>query len=155
MRSLLRALCVLSLGIASSASAVVMAWTPAGSNAQTTCSTPTATANSANCNNAVFTPTIKGSYTGSASPYGTFDQGGNLYEWNEATFVSGSFRVLRGGSFPFAPGALAATDRDNQAAAGESDDLGFRVVPEPSELGLQVAGVIALLGLAGWRRVRA
>ena len=128
---------------------------PAGSNAQTACSTPTAAANSANCQNAVFTPTIKGSYTGSASPYGTFDQGGNLYEWNEAIFVSGSFRVLRGGSFPFAPNALAATDRDSQGAADGSDDLGFRLVPEPGKDLLLVSGVLSLLGLAGWRRARA
>ncbi len=31
------------------------------------------------------------------SPYGTFDQGGNVGEWNEAHF--GSYRGVRGGSF--------------------------------------------------------
>jgi hypothetical protein len=32
-----------------------------------------------------------------SSPYGTFDQGGNVFEWNEA--ISGSSRGLPGGSF--------------------------------------------------------
>src|SRR5262249_45501879 len=39
-----------------------------------------------------------GEFANSASPYGTFDQGGNVWEWNE-TQVSGSTRGLRGGSF--------------------------------------------------------
>ena len=34
--------------------------------------------NRANCDDAVGDLTIVGSYTGSASPYGTFDQGGNV-----------------------------------------------------------------------------
>ena len=34
----------------------------------------------------------------SDSPYGTFDQGGNVWEWNEAVFY-GSYRGVRGGSF--------------------------------------------------------
>ena len=42
--------------------------------------------------------TDAGSYTGSASPVGTFDQGGNVFEWNEA-IISGSSRGVRGGSF--------------------------------------------------------
>src|SRR5262245_7192578 len=68
---------------------------PAGSDTQTTCSTPTAIANHANCGWAVgdgdpvradVTPV--GSYPGSASPYGTFDQGGNVEEWIEASIDS-------------------------------------------------------------------
>ena len=41
--------------------------------------------------------TSVGSYPGSASPYGTFDQGGNVFEWNEA--IAGTNRVARGGNF--------------------------------------------------------
>lgn len=38
--------------------------------------------------------TEAGAFTNSASPYGTFDQGGNVWEWNE-TVVAGSLRGLR------------------------------------------------------------
>jgi formylglycine-generating enzyme required for sulfatase activity len=39
-----------------------------------------------------------GSYSGSASPYGTFDQGGNVAEWNDA--IANQFeRGIRGGSW--------------------------------------------------------
>ena len=38
-----------------------------------------------------------GEHENSPSPYGTFDQGGNIFEWNE-TIIDGS-RVVRGGSW--------------------------------------------------------
>jgi formylglycine-generating enzyme len=124
---------------------------PAGSNTLPTCSTPTATANRANCNNAVGDLTSKGSYTGSASPYGTFDQGGNVWQWNEA--IIGSLRGIRGGNFYNSAFSLAASSRNGNAPTGEFSGLGFRLamVPEPNTGLLVLAG---LLGLAGWRRVR-
>ena len=42
--------------------------------------------------------TVVGEFQNSASPYGTFDQGGNEWEWNEAV-LSGSSRGSRGGAF--------------------------------------------------------
>ena len=36
---------------------------------------------------------------GGASPYGAFDMGGNVWEWNDLTGVSGSFRGSRGGAW--------------------------------------------------------
>ncbi len=41
--------------------------------------------------------TLVGEFELSDSPYGTFDQGGNVWEWNE-TRVLGSSRLVRGGS---------------------------------------------------------
>ena len=59
-----------------------------------TCAAPSATPNTANCEVAVGGPTDVGAYTLSASPYGTFDQGGNVSEWNETGL--GSTLGIRG-----------------------------------------------------------
>jgi len=79
---------------------------PAGTNTQIVCASPGATANTASCNS-VAGITAVGSYPGSPSPYGTFDQGGNLWEWNEAV-VAGSNRAVRGGAFHVAALLTAA-----------------------------------------------
>ena len=67
----------------------------------------------------------------SDSPYGTFDQGGNVWEFNEA--VVGSYRGgLRGGSC--APGAadgLQASRRYDTLPPLERYDWGFRVAEVP------------------------
>jgi formylglycine-generating enzyme len=121
---------------------------PARSNTQTVCAAPGATPNTANCNNAVGGVTDVGAYMGSASPNGTFDQGGNVSEWNEE-IVGGSDRGFRGGSWLDVASGLAASGPPGGAdPSNESGFVGFRVaslVPEPST---SLPAVIALAGLA-------
>jgi len=123
---------------------------PPGSDTQTTCSGPTAVANRANCGNAVSNLTIRGSYTGSASPYGTFDQGGNVYEWNES-IVAGTQRGIRGGGFVDAAAFTAASSSNFQSPQSAFSSYGFRVasIPEP---GTGLLLMMGLLGIASWRR---
>jgi formylglycine-generating enzyme required for sulfatase activity len=129
---------------------------PAGSNHATTCAAPTATPNSANCNAAAFPPfgelTPVGSYTGSASPYGAFDMGGDVHQWNDAIF--GSDRGLRGGNFLASSFFLAASSGGENSPTIEYDFIGIRLsmIPEPGTGLLVFAG---LLGLSGWRRASA
>ena len=87
-----------------------------------------------------------GEFQNSASPYGTFDQGGNLWEWNEALVKDGyAYRGMRGGSFGHDVYGLQASRRNlgDPSIVGyitptlETDWIGFRVsevVPEPSSL---------------------
>ena len=64
----------------------------------------------------------------SDSAYGTFDQGGNVREWNEADVLGdGSSRGQRGGSWSSGAASLQASDRANSLATLESSDEGFRI----------------------------
>jgi formylglycine-generating enzyme required for sulfatase activity len=54
--------------------------------------------------------TVVGAHENSASAYGTFDQGGNLWEWNEAVLYTTS-RGIRGGSWYGSAGPLSASSR--------------------------------------------
>ncbi len=128
---------------------------PTASNTAPIAEAPPGGSNSANYNNFVVGDlTDVGAYTASDSPYGTFDQGGNVWEWNEA-LISGSFWGLRGGSIFFHSGSLLASFRINRYYLPTGEDLfiGFRVaslsVPEPSTGVLAIAGCGILLR---WRK---
>jgi formylglycine-generating enzyme len=71
----------------------------------------------------------------SASFYGTFDQGGNVWEWNEAV-ISSSFRGLRGGSWNDVSvfSNLAASVRSDHFPTYENFNIGFRVASNPAPL---------------------
>ena len=89
-----------------------------------------------------------GEFENSASAYGTFDQGGNVWEWNEALWPS-PYRVTRGGDFDKIANALSAAQRYNTNPASDFSTLGFRVaaVPEPSSLIALGSGILALAGM--------
>ena len=124
---------------------------PAGSDTPTACSAPTAAPNHGNCNEAVGDLTAVGSYTGSASPYGTFDQGGNVYEWNEQIYLGGSYRQSSGGDFYDAGDRLGANAGDIfRYQTDQLPGLGFRLamIPEPG------TGALVTVGLLGFARRR-
>jgi formylglycine-generating enzyme required for sulfatase activity len=109
---------------------------PAGTNEPIACAPPGAIPNTANCEDVVGTLTDVGAYTGSASPYGTFDQGGNVYQWNEQMVpyqwdqhlvITGSDRGLRGGSWSYYAYALAGASADLGSPTIEGNYIGFRV----------------------------
>ena len=79
----------------------------------------------------------------SASFYGTFDQGGNVDEWNESLAKAG-YRGVRGGSWDRNEATVVAPGISSDGATHEHSNIGFRVamVPEPSALAL--AGIGAL-----------
>lgn len=89
----------------------------------------------------------------SDSFFGTSDQGGNVWEWNDA--VMGSSRGMRGGCWDSSQNGavyLASSFRSSMSPVGENYGIGFRLatVPEPS------AGLLTALacGVAITRRQR-
>jgi sulfatase modifying factor 1 len=81
--------------------------------------------------------TTVGAYTLSKSPYGTADQGGNVWEWTEKYTSSSSTRVRRGGAFDsIGSTELNAANRDGIAPTSETDDMGFRLATIPTPTGV-------------------
>ena len=92
-----------------------------------------------------------GAFSESGSAYGTYDQGGNVFQWNDDV-TSDSSRGFRGGSWSDGDSNnLRSGQRLYNVPTLHKFNLGFRLasVPEPSTIGL-----IALLGtgLLLWKR---
>ncbi len=69
-----------------------------------------------------------GEFQNSDSPYGTFDQCGNIWEWNEGLiFDTNDFRGLRGGAFTSYLTTLQASFRYNLTPKDARSFVGFRV----------------------------
>jgi formylglycine-generating enzyme required for sulfatase activity len=94
-----------------------------------------------------YDTTPVGSYPYS-SYYGTFDQGGEVFQWNESIYSSPEYsdRGQRGGSFS-REGASQSSVLDGGPPSGDSDDIGFRVsqVPEPASVGILAFGLSGML----------
>ncbi len=103
------------------------------------------TSNEANCNNPNYTDptnylTPAGTFAASPGPYGTYDMGGDLFQWNEAIF--GSSRGIRGGNWYSESTLLASSDRGGAPPTLEINVVGFRdasAVPEPGSLALALS----------------
>jgi formylglycine-generating enzyme required for sulfatase activity len=103
-----------------------------------------------------------GAFSGSGSFYGTFDQSGNVYQWNDLDGLasSGSSRGLRGGNWDYSnPFGLSSSGSNSIFPSYEYVNIGFRLaspvaVPEPSTW-VMAAGGLACAGWGAWRRRRA
>ena len=98
-----------------------------------------------------------GAFTNSESFYGTFDQSGNVYQWNDldGLAASGSSRGLRGGGWNGSAFGLSSSIGGTSDPSDELDDIGFRLaspvpVPEPSTWVMGLAGIAC----GGWQMYR-
>jgi len=100
----------------------------------------------ANYSNAVGDTTPVGSYP-YPSYYGTYDQGGDVFQWNESIYNSGFYRGQRGGAFDFADISLQSGNGFSGNPSDDDGPFGFRVsqVPEPASVGILAFGMGGLL----------
>lgn len=98
-------------------------------------------ANSANFNNCADWNSQNGNVTtvgsnGGPSYYGTYDQSGNLFEWNDLSGSSGSLRGLRGGFWGNTSASFLSSsfDAGSDVASSEFNDYGFRLASSSSAL---------------------
>jgi len=126
-------------------------------------------ANQANYNNGVFSVTQSGgqdsnqnyltdvgAFSGNGSFYGTFDQSGNVYQWNDLNGTSSSVRGRRGGAWNGNASSLSSSSRTPTATSLGNSSIGFRLaapVPEPSTYAMALAG-LACGGYLLFRRRR-
>jgi formylglycine-generating enzyme required for sulfatase activity len=99
---------------------------PTGSNAAPTAEVPPGGAGSANFNSVVNALTPVGAYTATDGFYGTFDQGGNVREWNDSVSFN-MFRGVRGGSWAFNVNDLRSSSGGTDFPISEFNFIGFRV----------------------------
>jgi formylglycine-generating enzyme len=106
---------------------------------------PGTTSHSANCFGRGNGLTNVGAYANSPSAYGTFDQAGNVSEWNEAVILGALGETLNGirGGTGFSVDIIS-DDRGATFPDGEFGSLGFRLamIPEPSTGLLMITGLL-------------
>ena len=92
-----------------------------------------------------------GAFSGSGSFYGTFDQSGNVFQWNDLDGAAGSTRGARGGYWGSYAFYLSSSSSLSSAPSGEGNAVGFRLaspVSGPSGVPeIDPSGLSAVLGL--------
>jgi sulfatase modifying factor 1 len=96
--------------------------------------------------------TAVGSFTGSKSYYGTFDQSGDVFNLIDTTLES-DYPVLRGGDWLLDAEGVSSSARNDANPSGEYGGVGFRVasIPEPNSLIFILAGAVSLTLTQGKR----
>lgn len=104
-----------------------------------------------------------GAFADSESAYGTFDQTGNVREWNDLDGSTSSVRGLRGGTCFYDLQFVGSSERSIFSTWDENNGMGFRLagiapsaVPEidPAAMGSVLAFVGGALGLLERRRLK-
>jgi formylglycine-generating enzyme required for sulfatase activity len=106
-----------------------------------------------------------GAFSGSGSFYGTFDQSGNVLQWNDLDGTAGSSRGLRGGRWNRSDPILSSSSSDLYGPSLENGSIGFRLASplragsvreiDPSRFGRVLALVLlGSLGLLSRYRLR-
>lgn len=76
-----------------------------------------------------------GAYTGSASYYGTYDQSGGVYNWNDLDGSASTSRGIRGGFYFAGTASIQSVTFAHVSPAREGADTGFRLAGPAAEYG--------------------
>ncbi len=86
---------------------------------------------------------------GGPSAYGTYDQDGNVWEWNDLAATSSANKGKRGGAYDSILADLGATTRyDDIVPSGKFNNLGFRIASSGNFLNLPEVRMVADLNNA-------